>query len=248
MEKITLGENNIETIGLLFEPNFFHIHCYSDLDGSDFVKTLSCQRGKHYDFSELQSKNHLFATITHPHWTLVPTAIFREDDAKSYLELNTGYGGSSPLSYSTLDGLESTLIYERDEEAEKLLSQIQPALETKHLAGALLEYGRRKVSETKDDFLNVQVLDQLAMVNIFKQGSLLLANSIEVDKAEDLVYYIFYTLKKLDISIDIQTEFGGSGNILNSVKKQAAKFLTNVMDSTQQTEGNQLAEIIPQCA
>ncbi|MGB6036014.1 MAG: DUF3822 family protein, partial [Cryomorphaceae bacterium] len=137
MEKITLGENNIETIGLLFEPNFFRIHCYSDLEGSDFAKTVSCKRDKHYDFSELQSKNHLFATITHPHWTLVPTAIFREEDARSYLELNTGYGGSSPLSFFALDGLESVLIYERDQEAEKIVSQIQPALETKHLASTL---------------------------------------------------------------------------------------------------------------
>ena len=120
MEKITLGENNIETIGLLFEPNFFHIHCYSDLYGENFVKTVSCRRDKHYNFSELQSKNHLFATITNPNWTLVPTAIFREEDAKRYLELNSGYGGNSSLSYSALDGLGSTLIFERDEEAEKL--------------------------------------------------------------------------------------------------------------------------------
>jgi len=248
MEKITLGEKKIETIGLLFEPNFFRIHSYSDLDGTDFVKTVSCQRNKLYDFSELQSKNHLFATITHPHWTLVPTAIFREEDAKTYLELNTGYAGSSPLSYSALDGLESVLIYERDEEAEKLVSQIQPALETKHLAATLLEYGRRQVSEKRDDLLHVHVLDQLAIINIFHQGSLLLANSIEVDKAEDLIYYIFYTLKKLEIPIGIKSDFVGSGPILTSVKKQAVKFLTNVKDDEQIKGGNQLAEIIPQCA
>ncbi|MGB6036277.1 MAG: DUF3822 family protein, partial [Cryomorphaceae bacterium] len=112
----------------------------------------------------------------------------------------------------------------------------------------LLEYGRRKVSETKNDLLSVQVLDQFAIINIFKKGSLLLANSIEVDKAEDLIYYIFYTLKKLDISIEIQAEFGGSGNLLTAVKKQAAKFLTKVNDSEPKTGGSQLAEIIPQCA
>jgi hypothetical protein len=92
------------------------------------------------------------------------------------------------------------------------------------------------------------VLDQLAIVNIFKQGSLLLANSIEVNKAEDLIYYIFYTLKKLDISTQIQAEIGGSGTIFPSVKKQAAKFLTNLKDFEKNSTGNQLAEIIPQCA
>ncbi|MFT5904391.1 MAG: hypothetical protein ACI9O2_001251, partial [Flammeovirgaceae bacterium] len=133
-------------------------------------------------------------------------------------------------------------------EAEKLINQIQPALETKHLEGTLLEYGRRKTSETKSDLLQIQVLDQLAIINIFKQGSLLLANSIEVTKAEDLIYYIFYALKKLDISNEIQAELEGSGNILPSVKKQAAKFLTNLTGTEQNSIGDKLAEIIPQCA
>ena len=248
MEKITLGEENIETIGLLFEPNFFHIYCYSDLEGADFIKSISCRRSSQYDFTELKSRNHLFALSSLPHWTIVTASVFREEDAKSYLELRTGYEGNSPLSYSGLDGLESVLIYQRDEEAEKLVSQIQPALETKHLASTLLEYGRRKVSETKSDLLQIQVLDQLAIVSIFKQGSLLLANSIEVNKAEDLIYYIFYTLKKLDISTLIQAEIDGSGTIFPSVKKQAGKFLTNMKDSEKNSTGNQLAEIIPQCA
>ncbi|MFT4771187.1 MAG: hypothetical protein ACI9CP_000406 [Cryomorphaceae bacterium] len=248
MEKITLGEENIESIGLLFEPNFFRIHCYLDLEGADFAKTISCKRDGHYDFSELHSKNHLFAMSSHPHWTLVPTTIFREEDAAGYLKLNTGFTGNTPFAYSSLSGLESVLIYERDEEAEKLINQIQPALETKHLEGTLLEYGRRKTSETKSDLLQIQVIDQLAMINIFKQGSLLLANSIEVTKAEDLIYYIFYALKKLDISNEIQAELEGSGNILPSVKKQAAKFLTNLTGTEQNSIGDKLAEIIPQCA
>ncbi|MCZ4407382.1 DUF3822 family protein [Cryomorphaceae bacterium 1068] len=248
MEKITLGEEHFETIGLLFEPNFFQIYCYSDLEGDVFVKTISCKRNGQYDFSELKSKNHLFALSSQPHWTIVPTAVFREEDARGYLELTTGFEGKSLFSHSTLEGLESVLIYERDTEAEKLLSQIQPALEVKHLAGTLLEHGRRKVSESKGDLLQIQVLDQLALVTIFRQGSLLLANCIEINKSEDLIYYTFYTLKKLDISTEIRTEISGSGTIFSSVKKQAAKFLTNLNDSGKDSVSDQLAVIIAQCA
>jgi hypothetical protein len=247
MERITLGEEQIETIGLLFEPNFFHIYCYSDLEGADFVKSISCQRGSHYDFSELKSKNHLFALSSQPHWTIVPTAVFREEDAKSYLELTTGFEANSPISFSSLEGLESVLIFERDAEAEKLISQIQPAIETKHLAGTLLEHGRRQVSETKSDLLQIQVLDKLAVVNIFKQGSLLLANCVEVNKSEDLIYYIFYTLKKLDISTEILTEMNGSGTIYPFVKEQAAKYLANMTDSDKNSGNDQLAVIISRC-
>ncbi|HKL39098.1 MAG TPA: DUF3822 family protein [Cryomorphaceae bacterium] len=244
MERITLGEENIESIGLVLEPNFFSIHCYSDLEGANFVKTISCRRDRHHDFSELQSKNHLFALHSHPHWTIVPAAIFREEDMVRYLELNTGFiGGGSP-TYSSLDGLESVLIYASDEEAEKLVSQIQPALEIKHLESTLLEYGRRKVSEKKEDLLLIQVFDDLAMVNIFKEGSLLLANSIEVAKAEDLIYYVFYTLKKLKLPTGIPTELDGYGTFLPGVKGQASKFLTNF----KKPENGHLAEIIPQCA
>ncbi|HKK40458.1 MAG TPA: DUF3822 family protein, partial [Cryomorphaceae bacterium] len=193
-------------------------------------------------------KNHLFAAITHPHWTLVPAAIFREEDAIRYLKLNTGFSEDSPLSYSSLDGLECVLIYEQDNRAQKVLNQIQPALEIKHLASTILEYGRRRVSERQTDFLHVQLLDQSAIVSIFKKGSLLLANSIETEKPEDLIYYIFYTLKKLNISTEIPTEMGGSGRILSSVRTQAKKFLINLKDTRPSSSDGQLEEIIPQCA
>lgn len=247
METVTLGEKNIESIGLLLEPNFFRIHCYSDIEGADFVNTISCRRDKPYDLKELQTKNHLFALSSHPHWTIVPAAIFREEDAEGYLELNTGFKKGSAFAYSILDGLESVLIFARDIEGEKLVNQIQPALETKHLEATLLEYVRRKVSTTKADFLQIQVLDQLAFVNIFSKGSLLLANNIQVDKAEDLMYYLFYALKKLDISPNIAAEIEGSGLILPSVKKQAAKYLTNLIGMEKNATGNPLAEIIPEC-
>lgn len=244
MERITLGEEHIESIGLVLEPNFFRIHCYSDLEGANFVKTISCSRDRHHDFSELQSKNHLFALNCHPHWTIVPAAIFREEDMSRYLELNTGFTRGGLPTYSPLDGLESVLIYPSDEEAEKLVRQVQPALEIKHVENTLLEYGRRKVSEKKEDLLLIQVFDDLAMVNIFKEGSLLLANSIEVAKTEDLVYYVFYILKKLKISTGIQTELDGYGTLLPGITSQLSKFLTNF----NKAESSHLAVIIPQCA
>lgn len=248
MEKITLGEENITSIGLFFEPDFFRIHCYSDVDGKQYTKTASYNRLGNYDFSSVQSKIPLFAVSSHAYWTLIPTSIFREEDAKRYLELNTGFNGQDSFGYSTLHGLEAVLIYQRDKEAEKLVSKIQVALETKHVAGILLEHGRRKAKMTGKDLLCVQVLDQSAVVILFNRGSLLLANSVEVTKSDDLIYYLFYTLKKLDISVAVEAEFGGSGEILPEVITQAAKFLTNIQNPEPNSNAHLLAEIIPECA
>jgi hypothetical protein len=248
MEKITLGDENIESIGLVFEPDFFRINCYSDENGEHFAKSLRYKKSEQYDFVDLRSKNHLYSTSTLPSWTLIPSAIFREEDAAEYLKLNTEFSPGDEFSFRRLEGLEAVLIYRKDVEAEKLMERIQPAMEGGHVATPLLEHVRRKSGRNANNYMQVAILDGIAVIIIFKNGKLLLANSIEVDKSEDLLYYIFYSLKKLGVSTDIETDILGYGQYLTSVRKQALKFLKNLKNIEPDSGERRLAEIISQCA
>jgi len=248
MEKITFGDENIESIGLVFEPNFFRVYGYSDENGEHFKTSKAFKYNEPHDFTVLRSKNHLFALSSLPQWTIVPAAIFREEDAQEYLKLNTDLSPGDEVAFTRLDGLEAVLIRRKDKESEQLLSQIQPAMEGNHLASVLLESTRRKAGLREDNLMQVVILDGVATIIIFKDGKLLLANSVVAEKAEDLLYYIFYTLKKLNIPAEIPAEILGFGTLVSSVRSQGMKFLRNLETPDSKSDEHRLAKILSRCA
>ncbi|MEM9053244.1 MAG: DUF3822 family protein [Bacteroidota bacterium] len=234
---------NIQSIGLLVGPDFFHINCYSDLDGESYVGTIDGLT-QPTNIPELSRANPLYSFSVHPNWTLIPSDIFREEDSPVYLKLNTGFIEGSAHGHDEVSGLAMTLVYEREHDLEEKSYQLKPSLQISHLAKSLISKIKRSSKGT--DSLNIYLFDNVAYVFIWKSDSLLLGNSLMFETAEDLLYYIMYTLKQLEVSTNIQTDLVGAGKYVKPVKDELKKYLANL--SEKEPSEADLAVILSECA
>ena len=216
---------HIQSIGLLIGPDFFHIYCYGDLDGKSYIKTIDAIAHPS-NISELSEANPLYSFSVHPNWTLIPSDIFREEDSHLYLKLNTGFTEGAAFGHDEVSGLSMKLVYQRENELEEKSYQLNPSLQVGHLAKRVITRIRRSSKST--DSLHIYLFGKVAFVFIWRSESLLLGNSLNFETSEDLLYYIMYTLKQLDVPTTVQTELKGTGNHVKPLKGELKKYLTKI--------------------
>jgi hypothetical protein len=129
---------------------------------------------------------------------------------------------------------------------ESITTEWQPAINVLHVAGALIEYSRRKSLSLEGDLFRIEVFQDMAILCIISDGKLQLANSLDTVNAEDLIFYVLYTLNKLDISTEIQTEISGEQDTVMALVKELGKYMSN-LHALGEDKPSILQEIIPRC-
>ncbi len=236
--------SQIQSFGLIYGPDFFEIHSFSDREGKNWIqsetKTLPAIRP-----DGLTQVNPLYALLFNANWTLIPDSIFEEADAGKFLAKTTGFQEENRLDFEKSPGLELVLVYERNSEFEDFTTQINPGLKAGNLTAVLLEFCRRKI----DHEGNMALLfcsENLASLIIFSKGALLFANSIEFKKTEDLLYFTFFTSNKLDVPNHIPFVIMGSQKMGSAVQEELKMYFSNIKI---QTGDAHLAEVLSEiCA
>lgn len=201
------SKDDIQSIGLVFEPNFFTAYFYGDAEAKEIVAYHVLDSTVPLLSHEIKSLKPLYALSFIGDYTLVPQQIFDETEAGKYLEFNTSATANS-AEWERIIGFEAVLIYSRDDKSERAVDAIFPGLGLKHGVGALLEFCRQNLSGNEQVFLN-QSGDLFDLV-IFNKKGLVLANSITAGHAEDVRFYVLYSLKQLNIDGDIDITLLGS--------------------------------------
>jgi hypothetical protein len=235
-------------LGLVFEPDSYRIHFYQENEAIEFTGSSLLEFDHGEPSAERKGMNPLYALANNPHWTLVPKAVFREEDAKRYLRLNTGYNPDNECGFTEISRVEAVMIFEKTKGAEAVAKQIHPALSVKPLARALLNYADRISDEWATDFLLIYSTRKISTVIGYRRKKLLIANSLQTDHIEDLEYYLFYLLKKLDLPLSLSVFMAHEDRIETSERPELKRRLKNIAKPPLlegMPKGNTLTDLIP---
>ena len=229
MEGLTFLHNNakedIESIGLVFEPNFFTGYFYADSQAKKLLAYKAFDSTVPLQSRDIKALRPLFALSFKGDYTLVPQVVFNESDAGKYLDFNTS-AGAQEAEWDRIIGLESVIIYQRDKESEKSVESVFPGLRLKHGVGALLEFCRQKENTDAEVFLHQS--GSSFDLAIFHKSKLLFANTIQAGHPEDVRYFLLYTLKTLELKPETPVNLLGAAAKNDEVIELLKPYMPNI--------------------
>lgn len=204
-------KNQIHSVGLIFEPDFFTLYAYADRKGRETIgfSTLATDADPPAPFSA----EPLYAFAFTPEWTLVPRATFQPEDAKDHLIFNTTATAKDEAAYDVLPLLDTVVVYRKNPEAEQTLDKVHPGLRMKHLATAALDLMFRSTKSRSEPFLWIHLVGRHAMIAVGRDGSPILANTIETTHPSDLEFFVLFAAKQL--GLDMHTDLYLTGQSKN---------------------------------
>lgn len=194
-------KEDIKAIGLTLEPNFFSIWFYADPFGEQLI---GHERKVHRN-ADLSSLAHwkslplLFAIETGSPFTLIPSSIYKEEDAPHYLAFNAQTNLDAEVDQDHIPQLELTVAYTRLSNLAQPISTYWPGVKVNHVASHLLQSMRRSNFEGKPHLCALFGTAPHYTICLFRSGSLLLANSLEAAYHSDILYYILFACKNLEV-------------------------------------------------
>lgn len=191
-------KEELQSIGLVFEPNFFTAYFYSDPAGRKPVAYRTFKFPLDKVSAGLRDLRPLFSLSFNTEWTLVPLSIFNPEDAESYLRFNTRFAHGY-ADWERMLGLELAVVSRKDEEADRVIEDLFPGLRLRHGVGAFLEFCRVVQGDEKSTQCFLHQSENRFTLTVFDGMGLKLANTIEATHTEDVRYFVMYVLKTLNI-------------------------------------------------
>ncbi len=223
-------KTKIQSVGLIFEPDFITIYAYGDRQGHDPIgfSTLSIETSPN-EYAHPILHEPLYALAYTPNWTLVPRSIFREEDAWEHLRFNTAATDKERVAFDSLPSLDAVLIHQTRPDAEEHLAILSPGLQMRHLTSVALELMFRSV-DTKGDypFIWVHLLGGQALVVVGKDRNPILTNSIEARFVEDLEYFVLFAAKQLKLDTRTPVHISGYSKHADRLKSALNRYFDTV--------------------
>lgn len=141
----------------------------------------------------------LFGLCESQDFTLIPAALFREEDAAAYLRFNTAWSGTGDPAWSPIPESEMVAVYASLDYVETYIQPIWPGTTLRHAAGHIIALMARSRFKSRSQFSIVYGAAPNYLIFIFQSGSLVLANSIEAHDQNDLLYFLFFAFKQFEM-------------------------------------------------
>jgi len=218
-------KEDIHAVGLVFEPNFFRVNYYQDREAQNLAGTENVAYGSAPEIKDFSKLYPLYALTFNAHYTLMPNDLFEEDQAQEILAFNTA-SKSPNVDWNSDPTNKAKIIFERDIHSEQYLDSVFPGLQLRHGVHALLAYARNfKLSEVLAVLVKSGEKFTLA---IFESNKVKFINTIDAKHTEDIVYFLLYTLKTLDINLNTPLILLGFPTDDNGLKTALEKYLPSV--------------------
>lgn len=148
------------------------------------------------DISFIDELNVIYANEL---YSLVPQRLFDEKNLSDYLKYNTKILQTDFLAYDELSNLKANLVYIPYANINNYLLDTFGPFNYKHSVAVFLE--NFKPESTKDEAL-VYIYQNHFDLCIFQQKKLILCNSFGFQTAEDVAYFLLFTLEQLKINTE----------------------------------------------
>lgn len=150
-------------------------------------------------------------SLEQPKNTLIPSALFDENQLNNYLSINTGKYQIEGATFDLLLQTETVNCYEADKDLCKLISRYHPAASFSHQTSVSIESAAQVAY--KGSTIHLQFNRTSIDLTAFKEGKLQLQNRFNYKTSEDVIYYLLYVMEQLSISQE-ETLLSISGNIV----------------------------------
>ncbi len=177
----------------------------------------------------------------YPEFTFVPELLYREEDAESLLAFNFADSIGRILTQK-LRQPSLVILHRMPEEVYQFLNRSLTNALFIHYLSPLIVYfqDKNKVFNASQFIVNLD--NKRLDIMCFSQGNFLLANSFQISRIEDAVYYILFTWKQLKLDqikdyIFISGNRDGKGKLMQQIQPYIHNIIPVNMPSTAHFSG-----------
>jgi len=160
-----------------------------------------------------------------PQFSIVPEAYFKEDHLPHYLKYSSKLIEGDDFSSDPIESLKAKTVYIPYVNINNYLFDVFGSFKFTHVLTNLIV----KTNEIKtpiEDAVHVHVCHQHIYLLAYQTGKMVLANAFEYDTAEDLTYYILFSIEQLQMDREkLQLNF--TGEFFNTSENDALEILSN---------------------
>jgi len=161
--------------------------------------------------------------------TLVPTALFDDDNLRSYLEFNHKLLENEYLTYDIVNSGEIANIYSPFTIVNNFLFDKHGEFTFKHFSSVLIDNFIEQSSSSQEFKMFVHVQNNQFEIVVVENKKLILYNSYLYETKEDLVYYILFVAEQLKQNPeDFDLELYGSIEPYSEIYALIYKYVRNV--------------------
>ncbi len=159
---------------------------------------------------ELVEQNSLhkvkFSEVTVIHrntlFSLVPKALFNENELANYLKFNTKILANDHISFDEIIDHDIVNVYIPFVNINNYIFELFGEFEFKHNGTVLIESLLSNFNSGKETIAYVHVLEQQIDITILSQKKLLFFNSFTFQTKEDFIYYVLFTIEQLKLDTE----------------------------------------------
>lgn len=201
-DAVSLCELDMENSEALFLASYQSRHDLSPVQlVADALKHTQVQ---------LKPYKHTLLNFSGRPFTLVPTAFFEEDQARTLLEFNTGSTGNDVIQWDEINS-DIRLIYSIPEELKSFFDKSFPNHQLRHTASIVVKLLLQSDELAHDDLL-IYIAPGSVYLAVKKGDRLLLCNQYQAHTDEDILYYVLFALEQFELNPQT-VKAGIAGNV-----------------------------------
>ena len=184
-----------------------------------------------YEENSLLKMNFVQVKVSHVNSvsTLVPVALFNDDNLRSYLGFNHKLLENEYLTYDIINSGEIANVYSPFTVVNDFLFEKYGEFTFKHFSSVLIENFIEQTSSNQELKMFVHVQGNQFEIVVVENKKLILYNSFEYQTKEDLVYYILFVAEQLKQNPeDFDLELYGEIEPYSEIYALIYKYVRNV--------------------
>lgn len=176
-----------------------------------------------YDYSEV------IAIHRNPLFALVPMPLFDPEHLANYLKYNAKILGSDHLEYDPVQGLDTANVYVPFTNVNNYLFDQFGEFEFKHIGTVLLEALVKLPSSRQGTLAYVHLAEAQMDLAVFSNKKLLFYNSFVFTSAEDIMYFLLFSLEQLELDMEqVKLRLLGEVTEGDRIYELCTEYLENV--------------------
>jgi hypothetical protein len=132
--------------------------------------------------------------------TIVPLALFNEDNLADYLKFNNKILSTDFITFDTININDSANVYIPFVNINNFLYERFGEFTFKHFSTILVEQILNAEKNSEKPKMYVNISDENFEITVVEKGKLKLYNSFEFKTKEDFIYYILFTAEQLKLN------------------------------------------------
>ncbi|MBC2840222.1 DUF3822 family protein [Robiginitalea sp. SC105] len=162
-------------------------------------------------------------------FSLVPQALFSEDDLANYLKFNAKILPTDHLDYDAIDGLDAMNVYVPFANVNNYLYDLFGEFEFKHTATVLLETLVKLPNSGTGEICYVHLAEGQMDMAVFTGKKLQYFNSFSCSNEADIMYYLLFALEQLQLDPStIKLRLLGEVEEGDATYELASRYIENI--------------------